>query len=78
MLEDSDSDSENLKLALKLLMQIGYAFSNPEVLVSCAFYALKHKIDISKDCESRCRKPEVYPFELSDDLADLKIEANTN
>ena len=78
VLEDSDSDAENLKLALTLLLKIGTALSHPEMLVSSAFYALKHKIDMSKDCERWCGLPEVYPFEDSDDLVDLKIDLKTN
>jgi hypothetical protein len=78
VLEDPDSDAENLKLALTLLLRIGLALSHPEMLVSSAFYALKLKLDMSKECEGVCRRPEVYPFEDSADLADLKIDLKTN
>ena len=42
VLEDPNSDRENLKLALKILLKVGSVFEHPELLISCVNHMLKH------------------------------------
>lgn len=78
VLEDSNSDRENLRLALKILLRVGSAYEHPELLISCVNHMLKHKIDLSKDIDEWCRLPEVYPFENSEDIDQLTFKTKSH
>ena len=72
LLEDSNSDDETLRLALRMLLKLGQALQDPEILANAAYFVLMQKDDVSKEIEHFCQKDsEVYTFKASEMDTDM-------